>query len=343
MSGLLAAACGSGSGSTSTATPCHGFLTPISEKIQSPYGLAFDKSCNLYVADRDRQLVFKITPTGTSTIVAGNETASDLGDGGPAIQASLNSPQGIALDAAGDLFIAEYQGLRKVTPDGKITTIAGDHKHCHFSAEMEGGPASAASICPAAVAVNSKGDLFVTDSDTRRLFKISGGNITTLDKTLLFPDGVVASDNEVLVADDNAYTVQKYSTSGGTPVPFAGGGDKKVDATAAATQTDIGNPLALAFNAGFVLFITTWSRVLVVMPNGAILDLAGNSDDTGKGGDGGPAGLARFAHPEGIAVDPAGNVYVADTENHELRVIKNGSTSRPASPSDKIVALTTGS
>src|SRR5579859_1835179 len=180
IGGSLATACGSGSGSTSSAAPCHGVLTAISEKIQSPDGLAFDRSCNLYVADRDRGLIFKITPAGTSSIVAGHEVATDVGDGGPATKALLNSPHGIALDSAGDLFIAEYQGLRKVTPDGKITTIAGDHKHCHFSAAMEGGPASAASICPAAIAVNSKGDLFVTDNDSGRLFKISGGNITTL-------------------------------------------------------------------------------------------------------------------------------------------------------------------
>jgi NHL repeat len=155
--------------------------TPLSAQ-NAPLGLvkgvAVDTSGNVYAADSDNNLVVRFVPGGQMTVVAGNGIGGFSGDGGPATSASLNSPVGVALDSAGNLYIADGNNARiRQVSGGTITTIAGNGNP-GFSGD--GGLATSASLnFPAGVAVDSAGNLFIADQYNQRIRMVSGGTITT--------------------------------------------------------------------------------------------------------------------------------------------------------------------
>jgi len=133
-------------------------------------GVAFDASGNLYIADNGNHRIRKVTPSGIITTVAGGGTGVP-GDGGPATAASLRVPSGVAVDALGNLYIADsgYSRIRKVTPGGIITTVAGGGTEGFAG---DGGPATAASIATSGVAVDALGNLYIADSVYSRIIKL---------------------------------------------------------------------------------------------------------------------------------------------------------------------------
>jgi trimeric autotransporter adhesin len=146
-----------------------------SASIGQPQSVASDPSGNVFFADQNTVLRLDAI-TGTLTLVAGNGTPGFSGDNGPATSAQLNQPHGVALDSAGNLYIADTANarVRKVS-DGVITTVAGGGT----SGLGDGGPATSASLNgPGGVAVDSAGNLYITDGD--RIRKVSGGVITTV-------------------------------------------------------------------------------------------------------------------------------------------------------------------
>ncbi len=155
-------------------------------QLNLPHGLAVDASGNLYIADTANNRICKLDPGGTLTTIAGSPMGNLggpgalAGDGGPAIQARLNSPLGVAFDANGNLYIADTANnvVRKVTAgDGKINTIAGDG---HPGVSGDGGPATKSSLLhPQDVAVDERGDLFISEGDIREVVS-SGGVIWTV-------------------------------------------------------------------------------------------------------------------------------------------------------------------
>jgi sugar lactone lactonase YvrE len=149
-------------------------------------GLALDSKGNLFIADSWHQRVRQVSPGGIITTVAGSGPVGMgagrfWGDGGPATQAGLNEPQGVAVDGTGTLFISEWfsHRVRRVSPDGKITTAAGTGKQ-GFSGD--GGPATVAELSgPCGLAVDRAGNLFISDSGNTRVRKVSlDGTITTV-------------------------------------------------------------------------------------------------------------------------------------------------------------------
>ena len=135
-----------------------------------PAALAFDSAGNLYIADSNNARVRRVTTDGTINPVVGNGTAGLAGDGGPAISASLNTPRGLAFDAAGNLYISDLAAgrIRKVSRDGTITTIAGNGDRlegaaCDYgSGSGDGGPALGAALCqPQGLALDSAGNLYI--------------------------------------------------------------------------------------------------------------------------------------------------------------------------------------
>ena len=141
--------------------------------------MATDSSNNLYVADNGSCVVWKITPSGTQSIAAGVLfTCGYNGDGISATTADLSTPQGVALDASGNLYIADYGNarLREVNTAGTISTVAGNGT-CGYSGD--GGSATAAAVCPNSVAVDKSGTIYMADYTSYRIRKVSGGIITT--------------------------------------------------------------------------------------------------------------------------------------------------------------------
>ena len=250
--------------------------------LSAPAQIAYDAAGNLYIADLNNQVIRKVDLAGMVTTVAGTGEQGFAGDGGPATSAQLDSPAGVAVNAAGDIYIADThnQRIRKVS-GGTITTIAGTGV-AGFSGD--GGAAASAQLSnPTALALDSNGNLFIADTDNHRIRKISGATITT-----------VAGNGE-----------QAFSGDG-----------------ASATAAGIDSPNGVAVDAAGKIYIgdTHNQRVRVVDTAGVISTLAGNGSKS-YGGDGGAAAGASLARPRGLSVDAQGNIYIADSDNNRIRVV----------------------
>src|SRR5579872_4864121 len=155
-----------------------------SAQLRNAHGLALDRQGNLYIADTDNHRVRKISAAGVISTLAGNGHAGFAGDGGPASLSLLNSPYGLAVDPAGNVYIADFgnQRVRKVSPDGMIITIAGTGQK---GSSGDGGPANAAQLMsPRNLALDSVGNLYVSEFEGHRVRRIArDGSITTVAGT----------------------------------------------------------------------------------------------------------------------------------------------------------------
>ena len=250
----------------------------VSAQLASPLGVALDSSGNLYIADTDNQRIRKVS-NGVITTVAGNGPAGFYGDNGPATSAWLNNPAGVVLDSAGNLYIADTnnQRIRKVS-NGMITTVAGNGT-LGFSGDN--GPATNAMLNqPTGVALDSAGNLYIADSHNNRIRKVSNGVIATVA-------GIGTNG---------------YSGDGGP-----------------ATSAQLSFPAGLAVDSAGNLYIAdTFNGRIRKVSNGVITTVAGG----GFYGDNGPATSAQLNYPEGVAVDSAGNLYIAASDR--IRKVSNG-------------------
>lgn len=258
---------------------------PAMQATLTPHGLAVDGFGNLFVSDFYNHRVRRVSPDGVITTVAGTGDAGCSGDGDPAIHATLNYPEGLAVDRVGNLYIADSDScrVRRVSPDGVITTVAGTG---NAGCSGDGGPATQATLSyPDGLAVDGDGNLYVADRGNRRVRRVS-------------PDGVITT-----VAGTGEYG------SGGDGSP--------------ATNATLSYPGGLAVDEVGNLYIADCynCRVRRVSPDGVITTVAGTGEAAGCSGDGGPATQAKLSYPDGVAVDGSGNVYIADRANHRVRMI----------------------
>jgi len=248
--------------------------TAISAQIGRPAGLAADPKGNVFVSDSDNACVWKIGTDGLITRVAGNFNLAYSGDGGLAVNAGFITPWGLALDNAGNLYIADENSrrIRKVSTTGIIQTVAGNGA-AGFSGD--GGPATMASLnSPQSVAVDANGNLYITDFANARIRKVS-------------PDGIIST-----VAGNGSIG---YAVDG---VP--------------ATRSPLSLPFGLTLDPGGNLYFSD-GLVHKVSPDGILTTIAGNlaiSNQIGYSGDGGPATAAGLG-PLGLAMGSNGNIYVA--------------------------------
>jgi uncharacterized protein (TIGR03437 family) len=307
-----------------------------SASLHSPYQVAVDSAGNLYIADGTNHRVRKVSG-GTITTVAGNGADGFSGDGGPATSASINHPSGVAVDSAGNLYIAdEYNNRIRKVSGGTITTVGGSGSY-RFSGD--GGLASSASLnSPRSVAVDSGGTLYIAESEGHRIRKVSGGMITTVagngnagfsgdggpatSASLYQPWGVaVDSGGNLYVADSDNNRIRKVS--GGTITTVAGNGNQGFSGDGGpATSASLSGPSGVAVDSAGNLYIVDGYRIRKVS-GGTITTVAGNGNQ-GFSGDGGPATSASINAPSGVAVDSAGNLYIADEYNNRIRKVSGG-------------------
>ena len=297
--------------------------------------VAVDGAGNVFVADYENHRIRRIDPQGVITTFAGSGIRGYAGDGGPATAAHLDSPMGVAVDGAGNVFVADYENhrIRRIDPQGVITTFAGSGIRGYAG---DGGPATAAHLrWPRRMAVDGAGNVYVTGTSTIRRID-SQGVITTLAATLNSPHGVaVDGAGNVFVADTGDHRIRRIDPQG-VITTFAGtggggwggyGGDG-----GPATAARLDSPRGVTVDgAGNVFVADTYNaRIRRIDSQGVITTFAGTGE-WGYSGDGGPATEAQLNYPTGVTVDGAGNVFVADSGNHRIQVVLPSGTRTPFS------------
>jgi hypothetical protein len=295
-----------------------------------------------------------VAKPGTIVTVAGTGTPGYSGDNGPATQALLNGPFGLALDAAGNLYIADVYNyrVRKVSPDGTITTVAGTGQP-GFSGD--GGKATDAQVkFLGSVVVDGAGNLFIADFYNHRVRRVSPDGIISTYAGSGPVDAVTvpgdAAKNGSFSGDNGPATDARFTGVVGLAVDAHGNlfiGDygnyrvRKVDAVTGIITTEAGNgqpgfsgdggkatdarlngPVGLAVDNAGNLFISEFinNRVRKVTPDGIITTVAGTGR-AGFTGDSGKATDAQLNNPIGPAVDTAGNLFIADSGNYRVRKV----------------------
>jgi sugar lactone lactonase YvrE len=258
-------------------------------EFNEPRYMASDAAGNIYISDTGNYRIRKVDRNGIVTTVAGNGKESYSGDGGPATSAGINAPYGIALDAAGNLYIPEGDSrVRKVDLNGIITTIAG---HGSYGNSGDGGPATSALLgCPVNVIVDAAGDIYFSDACEWVVRKVD-------------THGIIST----VAGNGNEYG------------PLGDGGP--------ATEAALDGPRQLAVDAAGNLYIADYyaERIRKVDINGIITTFAGTGDYSFNG-DGGPANKAALNAPNGVVVDAAGNVYISDYNNFRIRRVDTNGT-----------------
>jgi sugar lactone lactonase YvrE len=308
--------------------------------FSNPVALVFDTAGNLYVSDNANNVIRKISKLGIISTVAGNGTSGYSGDGGPATSAELKSPAGVAVDKAGNLYIADASNnrIRKVTiSSGNISTICGNGVSGYNG---DGGAASAAQISnPNDLAFDTLGNLYVADEGNNVIRMITpGGIISTVagnntpgfggdggaatSAKLFLPSAVAISKTQNLaISDMQNYRIRTVTSGTITTkagIGFTGCAGDGGNATSAYLKI----PVGIAYDLGNQLFISDMScyTVRMVNNNGTMIRVAGNGT-AGYTGDGGPSTLATLKNPHGITFDKNGNLFIADAGNNVIRKV----------------------
>jgi sugar lactone lactonase YvrE len=306
-------------------------------------GLTVDGAGNVYLSLASQNLVLKIDKSGALTRVAGAAESTGVSrDVAAATAVELDSPQGLAADAAGNLYIAETGGnrVRKVSTNGTVSTVAGGMGAGYSG---DGGPAPAAQLNgPTGLALDATGRLYIADSGNYRIRVVSpAGTITTVAGTgkagqssngaatssnFGFVDSIATdSQGNLYIADRMNGVVRRVSTGGalavvaGSGYSFGYSGDG-----GPATAALLNSPSGVAVDSAGNLYIADSGNNVIrkVTPSGTITTVAGNGKP-GYSGDNGPATAAALA-VWGISVDSAGNLYLYGGDNHIRRIAAGG-------------------
>ena len=315
-----------------------------SAEFQFPSGIAVDGSGNVFISDGFASVVREVVAsTGNIQAVAGNGAAGYSGDGGPAVNAGLNSPEGIAVDNSGNLFIADTSNsvVRKVVAaTGNIQTVVGNGTSGYTG---DGGLPTAAELqIPEAVFVDGNGNLFISDIGPNVIRKVtaSSGLISTVagngtagfsgdggpatSAMLNAPFGVAAdSSGNLFIADSFNAVVREVFAATGVIQTVAGNGTVGFSGNGGpATSAQLQPFLGVAVDSNANLYISDYYNLVVwevLASNGNIQVIAGNLSAT-YSGDGFLPTDAELNTPQGFSLDPAGDLLIADTFNNVVRV-----------------------
>ncbi|WP_247235536.1 leucine-rich repeat domain-containing protein [Telluribacter sp. SYSU D00476] len=304
--------------------------------ISNIQGVAVDGAGNLYLADQGNNRIRKVSTSGIITTIAGTGTYSYSGDGGPATEATIREPQGIAVDGAGNLYFADGgTRIRKVSTSGIITTVAGSEFN---GCSVDGTYSTEAMLNPVGVTVDGAGNLYIASHSCSRISKVSAdGIITTVaGNGNIGYSGDGGPATEAMLSNVHGVTVdgagnlyivdgtriRKVSTSG-IITTIAGNGTNGYSGDGGpATEAMIGYAYGIAVDGAGNLYISDQGiyRIRKVSTSGIITTIAGTGN-IGYSGDGGPATEATIGQSAGLAVDGAGNLYLSDASNRRIRKI----------------------
>jgi gliding motility-associated-like protein len=313
--------------------------------FNEPFGVATDVNGNIYVVDHLNNEIRKITPAGLVSVFAGSGAQGKAN--GNASVATFNNPTGIAVDVAGNVYVADVSNnlIRKISPAGLVTTLAGSG----LNGSADGPGATATFSNPSGLAVDGAGNIYVADLSNNLIRKITpGGIVTTLAGSGLSgaQDGIgraasfsqpyglaVDGTGNIYVADWGNNLIRKI-TPAGVVTTIAGSGHPG-SADGIGSAASFYKPFGLALDESGNIYVADTNNELIreVTPTGVVSTVAGNGT---KGAVNGNTGIqSSFYQPTGIVADGAGNIYVADEFNHLIRqivVISNFTINKPLPP-----------
>ena len=313
-------------------------LPAINAPLDSGFslGVITDQNGNFYLADEGNEMVMRVGPDGIIHVIAGNGIILESGDGGLAVNAGVLTPLSVAVDTAGNVYVAEYGGqIRKFMPGGNITTIAGTGL-TGFSGDR--GPATRAQLySPYGIAVDAAGNVYIADTLNHRIREITtdgiihtiagGGNsssdgIAATSAKLVEPQRIALDGaGNIYFADVFDGRVRKVDANG-IITTVAGGGTSSSDGVAATTEQLIPSGIGLD-GLGNIYVVDLMSETVKKVDAHGIITTVAGSGKQGFSGDGGPALNAtfRFGPTSTVAVDSSGNLLVADDNNARIRKI----------------------
>jgi len=313
--------------------------------LNSPFNLAVDRSGNVFIADDGNDRIRRVdAATGMITTLAGNGSVGYSGDGGPATNASISGPTAVAVDSSGNVFIADYGNdrIRRVDAvTGIITTVAGNG-NSGFSGD--GQAATNASLKSVyGVAVDGFGNLFIADQGNDRIRRVDAvtGIITTVagngsvgysgdggpatNASLDGPFGVgVDRAGNLFIADTYNGCIRRVDATTGIITTVAGTGFSGYNGDGqAATEAKLYAPFSVALDSGSNLFVADWLnyRVRRVDAVTGIITTVAGTGFSGYNGDGQAASNASLTDPTGVALDRAGNLFIADLDSQRIRIV----------------------
>ncbi len=314
-------------------------------KLYEPWSVAVDGSGNIYIADFYNSRIREIVKaTGNIITIAGTGVAGYSGDGGPATSAELYWPTGVAVDANGNVFIADlYNGrIREVVKaTGNIITVAGNGSTTDSG---DGGPATSAGLAsPEGLAVDANGNIYIADYYTNRVREVvkATGNIITVAGTgtlgysgdggpataamLYDPTGVAVDANgNLLIADSGNERVREVMQATGNIITIAGTGSAGYSGDGGpATSAMLYDPAAVTVDSYGNVYIADARnyRIRAIAQSSGIIYTVAGSGANGYRGDGGPATSATMSNAQGVAVDGSGDLFIADTYNNAVREV----------------------
>jgi sugar lactone lactonase YvrE len=301
--------------------------TGVGAQFNNPEGIAVDAQGNVYVSDTFNNRIRKIATDGTVTTLAGNGIAGYAD--GPAANAEFYGPQGLTVDAQGDIYVADFGNnvIREITTAGVVSTFAGNTT----AGYIDGAATAAEFDSPAGIVMDKQGNFYVADHNNNMVRKITSAGVvstiagtrqagyvnatvnTTTGVNALFnnPNGItIDATGNIFVADGGNSAIREI-TPAAVVTTVAGGPGQ---------STLLGNPVGITIDLQGNLYVTDESgRIIEVTAAKVLYVLAGNPNV--KGFADGVGAAAQFNVPQGISIDLQGNIYVADFNNNRIRKI----------------------